>query len=322
MKKHMGFITVALALLGFVQIAQAEIIRGINMDFVNIGNAGNLEDIADYGSHGAVSYNYHIAKYEVTIAQFTTAYIADSRIGNGNEDYWDTGGRSVGTDAPASQVSWFEAATFCNWLTSGDAYSGGAYQFDGTGSLTNVLTRAQILANGGLFYVLPTEDEWYKAAYFDASGANGYSLYANGSDSYPVGGTNANPQANYMGNDEGYVNEDPNWTWAVGTGGIEQNGTYDMMGNVEEWMENSLNDDVVRGGYYFDITNAVSAAGRASWTGGVEDYAIGFRVASVPEPAVVSLLLSSGLMLLGIRRFFGSEEDNPASISAPSTDPF
>jgi hypothetical protein len=126
-----------------------------SMDFVNIGNAGNAADTTGYG---AVGYNYRIGRMEVTIDQFTRAYAADSRIGSGNEGYWNTSPQSVGTGGPASGVSAFEAMKFANWLTSGDAYMG-AYQFSSNGTLTAVNRDAAVSAYGTV-YVLPTEDEW------------------------------------------------------------------------------------------------------------------------------------------------------------------
>jgi len=41
----------------------------------------------------------------------------------------------------------------------------------------------------GTIYVIPTEDEWYKAAYYAGSG---YSLYAFGTDTAPIAGTDTN----------------------------------------------------------------------------------------------------------------------------------
>jgi formylglycine-generating enzyme required for sulfatase activity len=132
------------------------------MDFVDIGNAGNAADTTGYG---AVDYDYRIGQHEVTIEQFMAVQAADARVGSGDEGYWHDGTRTVGVNAPASYVTMYESAMFCNWLTTGNAYEG-TYQFNDSGILTNVLTRRQMNESGGLFYVLPTEDEWYKAAYY------------------------------------------------------------------------------------------------------------------------------------------------------------
>ena len=36
------------------------------------------------------------------------------------------------------------------------------------------------------------------------------------------------------------MNGSPNYTWETGFGAGEQNGTYDMMGNVWEWNESAM----------------------------------------------------------------------------------
>lgn len=291
MKKHTGIIAVAVLWLGFAQIAQAALFgtgeNQFTMSFEDIGNVGNAASTNT--GYGAVNYNYSIATYEVTIDQFIKVRAMDSNVGNGDENYWNDGTRTVGTNAPAVKISWFGAAGFCNWLTSGNALQG-AYQFDVGGGLTNVMTREQILADGGVFYVLPTEDEWYKSAYYTDSG---YSLYANGTGTAPGAS-----DARYGNN-----NNDP---WAVGGGAKEQNNTYDMMGNVWEWCENAYAETnrVLRGGAYNTAEGSLEAINRFYDNPNSPDINVGFRVVAIPEPAVVSLLVSSGLMLLGFRRFF------------------
>jgi formylglycine-generating enzyme required for sulfatase activity len=192
-------------------------------------------------------------------------------------------------------VTWYEAAQYCNWLTTSNAYTG-AYQFNGSGTLTNVMSRTQILANGGLFYVLPTEDEWYKAAYFKTN-ASGYSLYANGTSTAP----GIETEANYGGVGGVYSG-----TWAVGTGTMEQNGTYDMMGNLSEWNEsawdgtlNTMSENrVVRGGSY----SSISVVSRSLSSPASEGDLIGFRVVAIPEPATAFSLALGGLIITGYRR--------------------
>ncbi len=278
-----------------------------SIDFVAIGHAGNAADATGYG---AVGYTYRIARTEVSIDQFFKARAADSRIGNGDENYWNVGIRSVGNDAPASRVSWFEAAMFCNWLTTGDAYAG-AYQFNGSGSLV-ALDRTYRNGNG-LAYVLPNEDEWYKAAYFKPDGS-GYSLYASGLDSVPIHGTASG--WNYAGG--GYVNEYPNYTWTVGFGAEEQNGTHDMMGNVLEWIESAgdgVLDDLTeyrasRGAEYGMFEEELRSSARLPLPPGVQGGSTGFRVAVIPEPSSVLLLtFGAGALLFhrrALRRRFGN----------------
>ena len=114
-------------------------------------------------------------------------------------------------------ISWYEAAQFCNYLTSGNKYSG-AYKFDISGNFQEI-DRTSSISTYGTTYVIPTEDEWYKAAYFKPDGS-GYSLYANGTNTAPIAGV----QSNY--------NNVIGQPWNIGSGTQEQNGTFDMMGNV------------------------------------------------------------------------------------------
>jgi len=290
-----------LAMVG--SVAQADLFgTGTNqfsIDFVNIGHAGNLADTTGYGS---VGYNYRIGQTEVSIDQFFKARAADGRIGSGNENHWNTGFRTAGNNAPASAVSWFEAATFCNWLTTGDAYTG-IYQFNGSGTMTGIDRNYR---NGiGLAYVLPNEDEWYKAAYFKPDGS-GYSLYASGLDSTPTwGGANG---WNYFNG--GSVNPYPNYVWDVDAGGLEQNSTYNMMGNVQEWIETAkdgLLDDLserrtLRGGGITSLVDELGALERLDEGPTEFSSTIGFRVAAIPEPSSVVLLVVGAGGLVAYRR--------------------
>jgi len=276
------------------------------IDFVSINNANNVADATGYGS---VGYDYRIGTYEITIDQFTKARAADNRIGSGDEDYWNSGARTVGTAAPAVYSSWLECAKFANWLTTGDAYTG-AYQFDNGGVLTAVDRNAAVNTYGTV-YVLPTEDEWYKAAYYKPVNDGSYSIYANGSDDVAdlIHGTSTG--WNYY--DDGYVNGSPNYMWETGYGGAEQNGTHDMMGNVGEWTESAFDgtldnlteNRVVRGSTAHRTEDTL----RSSWR--VQNYSpsttslnIGFRVAAIPEPSSIAMIgLVSGCAIF-VRRIF------------------
>lgn len=271
------------------------------MDFATIGHAGNAPGRRGYGT---VDYEYRIGKYEVSINQFNKARAADARISNGNEGYWNQGTRTVGPDAPASKVSWYEAAKFSNWLTTGDAHIG-VYQFDNSGSLTG-FDRTFRNADG-MAYVLPTlDDEWYKAACFKPDGS-GYSVYANGSNSSAALTHGTANGWNYHNN--GYATQSPNLMWEVDFGGEEQNGTHNMMGNITEWNETSVEGVLsarqgYHGGNYGHRHYSLSPL--ATYAGGTADPTasndvIGFRVAAIPEPMSAVLILQLFPLLL-IRR--------------------
>jgi formylglycine-generating enzyme required for sulfatase activity len=223
----------------------------VRADFVTIGGTDVGADPAT--GYGAVSYTYQISRYEVTGAEFGAAVAADSRIGNSNPT---TGNK------PAEYVSWYEAVKYCNWLTSGDAYLG-AYTHDGSGTFTGI-DRASAISTYGIVYVLPTENEWYKAAYWRDDVNDQWSLYANGTDTKPTWGTTAG--WNYRDGTYGYAYG--GITWDVGHGAQEQNGTYDMMGNVWEWTEAMYDASrrLLRGGG--NGSNAGELRSSVFWGGG------------------------------------------------------
>ena len=285
---------ICLVVLLCVNIASADVVRGINIDFVNIGNAGNPGDTRTddpdsaypYGC-GAVDHNYRIGKYEITATQWqiinTAAEIGDTGTWSGSQ--------------PVARISWYEAAQFCNYLTSGDK-SLGAYQLGTGGSIT--VDRASAISAYGVIYVLPTEDEWYKAAYYKPDGS-GYSTYANGEDSIPA----ADNGWNYYGG----AYSSP---WNVGTGTMEQNGTFDIMGNVWEWNETLIETASrgFRGGSYaiqyyytnrpgFPETVSLSSADiAAGLLPDRENSYLGFRIAEVPEPATILIFFFGGFTLI------------------------
>jgi len=261
-------------MIAIVNFASADNIRGIDINFVNIGNAGNSTDPATGNLYGAVSSNYRIGKYEVTAAQWQTINTA---AGIGDSGYWSG-------NQPTAAISWYEAAQFCNYLTSGDKYSG-AYKFDISGNFLSI-DRVSSISTYGTTYVIPTEDEWYKAAYFKPN-ASGYSLYANGTNTAPIAGVNSN------------YNMAIGAPWDITNGTVEQNGTFDMMGNVWEWNEALISGSYrgIRGGSYGSYDNDLASSRRGiGYPFGGRDF-IGFRVASVPEPCSLALLLIGGLAL-------------------------
>ncbi|MDZ7618512.1 MAG: SUMF1/EgtB/PvdO family nonheme iron enzyme, partial [Patescibacteria group bacterium] len=104
--------------------------------------------------------------------------------------------------------------------------------------------------------------------------------------------------------------------WTVGSGTLELNGTYDMMGNIDEWVEDSYyggysasmgtSDSTgirtLRGGGYQDDSSRLRSTGRYGRWPSTDLAFIGFRVASVPEPSGVAMLLAAVVPLLTCRR--------------------
>jgi len=236
--------------------------------YVTIGNAGNAADSTNGGIYGNVAYEYKISDREVTIAEFVA-----SGAGNGNENLWNTGGYSVGSGAPASQVSLYEAMKYCNWLTTGDTNSGYYSTSDGGSTYqANALAHDAYAAAHGTTYFVPTEDEWYKAAYYDASGANGYSLYADGISDINNPPTEGGGETGWNYN---WANSAPNRTRGTALGATEQNGTVNMMGNLYEWIEDSTG--ALRGGMYGSDEADLRSSYRLNYIPSNENYGVGFR---------------------------------------------
>lgn len=280
-----------------------------SMDFVNIGHTGNVGETQDYGIYGgvrtfgSVGYHYQIGKFEVTIDQFMKVHNDYFRVGDGDENYWNTGGRNVGANAPATYTDWNDVAMYCNWLTTGDARNGAYILSEGGWSVIGV-DRAAAVTTYGTVFVVPTEDEWYKAAYFKSDGS-GYTTYAHG---------NAIPgeeiDANYGGLGGSYSTP-----WEVGSGTLENNGTFDMDGNVWEWFESPFDptfdpdDSGIRGGS-FDAGEVVLRSSFRLGDFPGEFETIGFRVAAIPEPSSVLLLTIGAGGLIFYRRAKRQEQEN------------
>ncbi|MEI6892248.1 MAG: SUMF1/EgtB/PvdO family nonheme iron enzyme [Pontiella sp.] len=256
--------------------------NAFSINFVDIGGAGNAAD--SLTGSGAVDYAYRIGQTEITSAQFAAAYAQDSNIGSGSEDHFPG-------DTPVVYVSGYEAMKFANYLTTENAYKG-AYLFDDEGMYLGIDRDAAVDAYG-IVYVVPSADEWYKAAYYKPINDGTYSLYANGGSD-----TNNPPEAgwssgwNYGGN--GHVH-------SPGSGAIEQNGTYDMMGNVWEWDEAFGHRGGSLASSEVDLRSTMSVRTLDPES---EYDTLGLRVAAIPEPVSMVLIGLFGGGILFVRRIF------------------
>ena len=204
------------------------------IDFTTIGNAGNTAD----GTYGAVGYTYRIGTYEVSRGMIEKY----NAIGGGPAiTMADLSGYSSGNnpDIPATGILWTSAAHFVNWLNTSKGYSA-AYYFSESGSFfpwsesDSGYNSSNPYRNDNAYYFLPSENEWYKAAYYDPSLNNdqgGYWDYATGSDSAPTAvasGTNSDT-AVYA---QGFYSGPSSITNA---GGLSPYGTMAQNGNAWEW---------------------------------------------------------------------------------------
>jgi formylglycine-generating enzyme len=331
----------ALACLPFGSFASAEAIQ-----WVTVGDPGNDADTTFYGD---VTTSFQIMKYEFTNQQYTdflnsvdagginpnSVYNVD--MGNdirGGISF--TSGAASGSkyavksnmgDKPVNYVSWFDAARVSNWLMNGATSLSdtetGAY------TLNNATTGNAPAVNFGATFYIPTEDQWYKAAYYKGGGTTaGYWDYATRSDTPPTAVTANETGIGSAGSTDNFANysDDANWNdrsgnvTTVGTNGVSSAyGAFDMNGNITEW--NDLTGLVagsnrgVRGGYWgsFSASSLVSSFNQEIAPSDESDV-YGFRLASpasspsaVPEidpnrlGSVLALVLGS-LGLLERRR--------------------
>ncbi len=343
--------TIAAVLAVFVGVTTPGA-HAATFDWVTVGDAGNAPDTTGYG---AVNYEYRIGKYEVTIQQYTdflnavaktdtyslytTSMATDlniagiSRTGvSGSYAYSvisPSGTTPAGADSPGNRpityVSWFDSARFANWMSNGQltGAQGPATTENGAYDLSNWLsgTAPGINAtnpNTGStpLYRIPTENEWYKAAYYQEGGTNaGYWDYATQSDSLPDNeiGSGVN-QANYRENSTNSFSVTQsvvyspiqNYLTDVGafTSTSSAYNTFDQNGNVWEWNDLAGTAGATRGvrggGWDYDNEVGLSSSFRLTYNPTYENVSLGFRLAAVPEPSTyaISAIATAGLASL------------------------
>ena len=313
-----------LLLLGLAVLAGPA--SAVTIDWVTVGDPGNPADneancLLEAADCGSVAEVYRISKFEVTNAQyaeFLNAKAADDPLGLYNtsmESNADGGITRTGSSGsftygvkpgfenkPVNLVSFYDALRFINWLNNGqgsaDTETGAYTLLGGTATPSNGTT---VMANPGANIFLPSENEWYKAAYWDP-GTQSYFNYPAGSDTQPVCATpGATPNTANCGNVVGNATD-------VGayTGSASPNGTFDQGGNVFEWNEQITDERRgIRGGSWTGGAGGLGAFGPSSAPPDFEGERNGFRVASlVPEPttSLPALIALAGLAARQARR--------------------
>ena len=278
--------------------------HAVTIDWVTVGDPGNTADTAPAG-YGDVATSFQIMKYEFTNQQYTDFLNSVDASGTNPNSVYNasmgsdarggisfTSGAASGSkyairtdmgDKPVNYVSWFDAARVSNWLMNGGT--------SGNAPAVNL---------GATFYV-PTQDQWYKAAYYKGGSTNaGYWNYATQSDLAPTAVTAGLTGIGSSGSTGNFANYNSAASWNGETGNVTTVGTnggasdydaFDMSGNVFEW--NDLTGAAgssrgVRGGVWGSDAFSLSSSGRNTISPSGEDFLMGFRLASpvaVPEPS-------------------------------------
>jgi len=226
---------------------------------------------------------------------------------------------SLATDrenGPVNYVSWGDAARFANWLHNSQPTGGqdvtttedGVYELNGATSNADLLA---VSREADWKWAVPTEDEWYKAAYHKNDGVTGnYFDYPTSSDIAPSNDlVDPDPGNNATFYDNSYTIGSPHYRTEVGAHENSESpyGTFDQGGNVWEWNEAILRGSYrgLRGGSYDLNVHHLHASDRGSLNPTYESSDVGFRVVSIPEPGSLVLLvcgLLGGLMSWRLRR--------------------
>ncbi len=163
---------------------------------------------------------------------------------------------------------------------------------------------------------IPSESEWYKAAYYDpnkgGAGVGGYWAQATQSNTMTTNDIGVAGAANYYdANGYAVYTGSGAGTWVltdVGAYGLNSDsayGTNDQAGNVWEWNDAVISGSSrgLRGGSESNAANYLASSFRNDGVPSLENYNIGFRVASVPEPtSLVLTMLAGGVMLARRKR--------------------
>jgi formylglycine-generating enzyme required for sulfatase activity len=327
----------------------------VSLEVVPVGNPDNPGDVQENDSFGSVPYSFRIGKTEITNAQYTVFLNSVHRQWFDELRLWDefmasssSGGIIYTPSDPAGQkyqfklgrgnnpvnyVSWYSAIRFANWLHNGAGVGSdtetGAYTLGPLDEFGRPIDGKGIVRNPAAKWFLPSEDEWYKAAYHKNDGVTGnYWKYPTSTDTMPYSdqspGSDApdlSNTANFNRNDD--VNNNYNDGYAV-TGvdpllhGVNHltdaaayrmsqspYGTFDQGGNVWEWTEQLFGTDKrwTRGGSW-KSENGLAAWEASFVSARTEQVTTGFRVATValPEPGTVTYGLLGAAFFCIVRR--------------------
>ncbi len=291
-----------------------------SLQFVTVGAPGNAAD--PLTGLGSVPYTYQIGTYDVTLNQYAaflnavattsdpyglytgsmatdfSSGISQSPNGLGGYSYSVVGNGNVAV----FDVSWGDAARFCNWLQNGQPTGPEGNGTTETGAYTlncgtSDAALGGITRNPGTVYCLPSLNEWYKAAYYN--GVNDtYWLYPTQSNSPPSNilspsGTNNANWGTSGPTVVGLLADSPG-PW----------GTFDQGGELFQWTDTYFYTSAYGEDYWgyampnssweSNVSELESTNTVWPWSPSDDFNFLGFRVAeeTVPEPPSICLLTS------------------------------
>ena len=222
--------------------------------------------------YGGVSYAYRIGTTEVTNAQYVdflnakaasdplalynTSMGSDARGGitqSGVSGSFTYAAKTDMGNKPVNFVSWYDSIRFANWLNNGQGTGDtetGAYTLclGGTATPSNGLS---ITRNVGATWFLTSENEWYKAAYYQPAAQGGdadnYWLYPTAQQQRAHDRHGQQRGRHQQSGDErrqlqlgaDWNSQNGNVTTVGSAGPLSESfyGTSDQGGNVWEWNE-------------------------------------------------------------------------------------
>ncbi len=235
----------------------------LELEWVAVSDPGNAPDTTGYGG---VASEFEITKTEITLGQY--AEFLNAVAASDPHELWTPSLKDAPTASmmrqrvlidregepgsyryvvpqefrsqPVSYISFFDAMRFANWLHNGagrgDTESG-AYDIAGA--------RGLAVHEPGARVWIPTEDQWYKAAYHQPESKGGppggYWRYPTRSNEPPTAKTAGEPEQN-AASFGGYNGENTYSSYNFIPVGSLPNagsyyGTFDQGGNVWEWNE-------------------------------------------------------------------------------------
>ncbi len=246
------------------------------VDSVVVAAANNSPDT---NGRGHVARPRRIGRFEITNAEFVaflnavaaedlnglydplmTTSLRGGVVRNGSPGSFTYSAKPNFANKPANGFNWLTAARFCNWLHNGRPQGPQGPDTTETGAYDLNHPPEHVVRNPGARWFMPSDDEWYKAAYYDpfdpgadASGTPDYWRYPTRHDEIPeLSETDASGNVTNPGPNTATLARGADWNGTceppfqnvcgnvstVGSAGARSPwGAYDMAGNVFEWCD-------------------------------------------------------------------------------------